>query len=193
MVPDTIPLGRRPMHDVVFRRHHRRTNLVVGATLAVALAGTLASCGSTSKNPAAPVTAVSTPPTSTGDIAAAIHLADLQNATRTDTVYSVGAQPSFELVDGKAKVTPLHSSNVKQWEPGDYRLVVRCIGTGTLTVELQIGEYLTWTTLPGCSDTSSAGVLGLTLPRHGTGMSVTVSPSADTRAAVAYQVRLLPD
>ena len=180
------------MHDVVFRRHHRRTNLVVGATLAVALAGTLASCGSTSKSPAAPVTAASSPPTSTGDIAAAIHLADLQNATRPDTVYSVGAQPSFELVDGKAKVTPLHSSNVKQWEPGDYRLVVRCIGTGSLTAELQIGEYLTWLELPGCSSTSSPGVVALTVPRRGTGMSVTITPTPGTRAAVAYQVRLLP-
>ena len=179
------------MLDVVFRRHHRRTNLVVAAGLARVVAGTLTACGSESKKPTQPAAAVSTPPTSTGDIAAAIHLADLQNAERPDTVFSAGATPTFTLVDGKAKITPLHGANAKQWAPGNYRLVVRCIGTGTLTVELQIGEYLTWTTLPACSATSSPGVMGLTLPRRGTGMSVTITPSVDTRAAVAYQVRLL--
>ena len=181
------------MHDVVFRRQHRRTHLVVGAAVALALTGTLTACGSVSKKPAQPAAAASTtPPTSTGDIAAAIHLADLQNEKRPDTVFSAGATPTFTLVDGKAKITPLHGSNATQWAPGNYRLVVRCIGTGTLTVELQIGEYLTWTTLPACSATSSPGVMGLTLPRRGAGMSVTITPSPDTRAAVAYQVRLLP-
>lgn len=161
----------------------------MGAALTMALA--LAGCGSV-KGAAEPAAAVSTPPTDTGDIAAAIHLADLQNAKRSDTVFSAGATPTFTLVDGKAKITPLHGSNATQWAPGRYVLVVRCIGTGTLTAELQIGEYLTWTTLPGCSATSSPGVMGLTLPRRGTGMSVTISPSPDTRAAVAYQVRRLP-
>lgn len=163
----------------------------MGAALALTFAG-LAGCASTPAKPTQPLAVVTTPPTNTGDIAAAIHLADLQNARRKETVYTVGAQPTFTLVDGKAKITPLHGANAKQWGPGDYRLVVHCIGTGTLTVELQIGEYLTWTTLPACSASPSPGIMGLTLPRRGTGMSVTITPSLDTRAAVAYQVRMTP-
>lgn len=162
------------------------------AALALAVAGTLTGCAGSTTKATQPRAVVTTPPTTTGDIAAAIHLADLQNAQRADTVYSVGATPTFTLVDGKAKITPLHGSNAKQWAAGDYRLVVRCVGTGTLTVELQIGEYLTWTTLSGCSASASPGVIGLTLPHRGTGMSVTITPSLDTRAAVAYQVRMTP-
>ena len=174
------------MHDVGTRRPRRRTTFVLGTALTLTLAG----CGTTTA--AAPTATASTPPTTTGDIAAAIHLADLQNVHRPDTVFSAGATPTFTLVDGKAKVTPLHGANTAVWEPGDYRLVVRCIGTGSLTAELEIGQYLTWLELPGCSSTSSPGVVALTVPRRGTGMSVTITPNPGTRAAVAYQVRLLP-
>ncbi len=174
------------MHDVGTRRPRRWTTLVGGAALALTLAG----CGTAST--AAPAATVSTPPTTTGDIAAAIHLADLQNVHRPDTVFSAGATPTFTLVDDTAKMTPLHGTNTASWGPGDYLLVVRCIGTGSLTAELQVGEYLTWLDLPGCSSTSSPGIVALTVPRRGTGMSVTITPNPGTRAAVAYQVRRQP-
>lgn len=162
--------------------------LITGAVTVIAIAGCTAPTPPVPPTSPPPITAST--PTATDELVSGewIALANAQNEPEGTVVQQVSARPST-VVDaaGHAQTRTLRDEAEAQIVPGAYGLNVVCVGRGHVTAEFRIGAESISRDLQ-CGERSGGGGVTLTLQTASTTTAVTLTPHADTRAAIAYHI-----
>lgn len=104
-----------------------------------------------------------------------------------EAIIVVRAQPSYTIDNGKKTIMPIHDESDAQHIAGRYMLSVGCTGSGTLSIHFSIGDTAKDDSM-NCTDgiTYSNIYLDLTQPKKP--LNVQITPSDDSRSAIAYKV-----
>ncbi|MBX6356303.1 MAG: hypothetical protein IRZ05_10685 [Micromonosporaceae bacterium] len=116
--------------------------------------------------------------------------AERANTQQPETVIRAGARPSLVQADGRRQAMVVRDEGDIDLSPGNYQLVVYCVGAGTLYAHLAIGDESTIKELPPCAvDTVVPATVNVSTTRRAQRVSVILIPVGEVTAGVSYQVR----
>ncbi|MEV5691409.1 hypothetical protein [Micromonospora globbae] len=140
---------------------------------------------------AAPSASVSAPasPSLSPEIPRHLLAADRANTKVANTVVAISARPTATIQDSRLMAMVIRDEGRDEWEAGNYRLVVYCVGEGTVFAHFRIGGESGITELPPCSPTVTTGTVDLHLAADAKNSSVLIIPAGNAQAAVAYQIQ----
>ncbi|GAB3618831.1 hypothetical protein GCM10027417_00910 [Glutamicibacter endophyticus] len=98
------------------------------------------------------------------------------------------AHPTATGSTAEPRTTLLINEDDSTWSPGNYELVVRCVGSGQVYSVLTIGSQTVAGEIASCSEPGGEQQLSLTLEQSAENSRVTIIPVGDTRAAVGYVI-----
>lgn len=167
------------------------SNRAVHAAAALSLAA-LAAAGCTGGGtPAAPAPSVTAAtPGVSPEMPRFLTAADDANAEGPTTVIRAGARPTVVEENSRVQTMVIRDESSSSFAKGDYRLVVRCAGAGTLYAHFAIGKASTIEELKTCgTPTATTSAVSLSVPTDADRLSVIIMPIGNAQAAVAYQVQ----
>ncbi|MEO3745947.1 hypothetical protein [Plantactinospora sp. B5E13] len=165
---------------------------MIGVVLVIALLGVTGCTGDgegPDAEPSGPTTIAGASTTISDQMPHYLREADRANARTEHTVVSTAARPTVTLQDSELMTMVIRDEGQDRWEAGNYRLVVYCVGAGTIYAHFSLGERSEVTELPTCTPTVTTGIVELTLPDPATNSSVLIIPAGNAQAAIAYQIQ----
>lgn len=115
--------------------------------------------------------------------------ADAANAKGDNTIVSITARPTVALQDSRLMTMVIRDEGQDQWEAGNYRLVVYCVGNGTIFAHFRLGEVSKIAELPPCSPSITTGGVDINLTANARNSAVLIIPAGEAQAAIAYQIQ----
>lgn len=115
--------------------------------------------------------------------------ADRANVRTDNTLVLITARPTVTVRNSELIPMLIRDEGKDRWKAGNYRLLVYCVGTGTVVARLGLGAYSAAAELPPCTPTITTGTVELTLPDPETNSAVLITPAGDGQAAIAYQIQ----
>lgn len=119
-----------------------------------------------------------------------IELANEANVEDQTTLVHAAARPTVLYQESSQQTMVIRDEDESSWGPGNYRLVVYCVGEGVLYAHLGIGGRSKVEELPPCSDDITTGVVDLHIPEEVSGLTVIIIPVGPVEAAISYQLQL---
>ena len=89
--------------------------------------------------------------------------------------------------DGERQTMTIADTDESAWAAGNYTLRAYCAGTGTVEVSFSLGHTQRGSSLR-CSPDLAIASLRVSTDAESTPSAVTITPSQDSRAAVAYRI-----
>lgn len=108
-----------------------------------------------------------------------------------DNVSAAAPRPSIREVEGQEQTMIIRDVMEVSAAPGNYSLTVNCTGDGVVVASLIIGSYGTTEVLPDCTPATSTSQISLAVRESSDPTTVTIAPTGDTAAAIAYHLQKL--
>lgn len=160
---------------------------------ATMILGATACSGEANRNPPVPTASKSTVATSSSqidvDMPQFLEKVDQANVEVPGTLVRSGARPTVNHQESGKQAMVIRDEDRSDWAAGNYRLVVYCVGSGTLYAHLKIGESSEISELSPCAPDVTTGTVDVRVNGDSVGATVTIIPAGDVKAAVAYQIQ----
>src|SRR5215207_10554015 len=156
---------------------------VLGCALVVVVAGVTGCTDQKGNKPAAPATE----PVVTEEMPKYIEAANKANGESESTVIASAARPTVTEQNRKAMAMVIRDEGNDTWKAANYRLVVYCVGSGTVYAHFTLGAVAKITEVPPCAPTVTTGAVDIKLPSDAANSAVIIIPAGTAQAAVAYQ------
>lgn len=166
-----------------------RSSVAVLVIVAVGLSGCPQTGDGSGGRLSSPVVASSAPATMVAQMAQYLRDADRANVRTDNTLVLATARPTVTVQNSELIPMLIRDEGKDRWKAGNYRLVVYCVGTGTVVARLGLGAQSAVSELPTCTPTVTTGIVELTLPDPATNSSVLIIPAGNAQAAIAYQIQ----
>lgn len=115
--------------------------------------------------------------------------ADRANEEGPTTAIRAAARPTVVQHGATVQTMVIRDEDGSSWPKGNYRLVVYCVGSGTLYAHFSIGDVAKIEEIPPCGTTVTTGAVDVASKSGATKMSVVIVPAGDAKAAVSYQIQ----
>ncbi len=155
----------------------------------LAATATITGCSTSAGKPAGPAAPSAASASIPADMAKYIEQTNKANEHVAEALTSANARPTVADQSGRTRTMVIRDEGGETLEPGRYRLVVYCTGSGTLYATFRLGQKSQISELPPCETHPTTGVIELSLDGQVIESSVIIMPAGNALAAVAYQIQ----
>ncbi|WP_218024633.1 hypothetical protein [Glutamicibacter uratoxydans] len=116
-----------------------------------------------------------------------------QKSSSVDVIASAVARPFTEVKESSPTAATIRDVSQAEHVPGTYRLIVTCVGEGSIQASFTVGARKVTESIPNCEGKGTVKALeNIVLDKKADNSEVLLSPAETSNLAVAYRIEKDP-
>ena len=112
-----------------------------------------------------------------------------QKSSSADVITSAVAKPFTDVKESSPTAATIRDVSLAEHVPGTYRLIVTCVGEGSIQASFTVGARKVTESVPNCEGRGTVKALeNIVLDKKADSSEVLLSPAKTSNMAVAYRI-----